>query len=124
MKDQSAQELVDAYDEELVNAISYHYGELMNWFNQEFPEHTIRLDVHADRRYGKVTYTLSVLTGKSMSDNQLALHNSIMIDGAKFRDGFWMAKFINSIEPNYKKAITKAINQHYNIEKQREAASD
>jgi hypothetical protein len=124
MKNQNAQELIDSYDEELVKAISYEYGRLIDWFEEEFPEHTIRLDINADRRHGKVEYTLSILTGKSMVDNQLALKNSIVIDGYKFRDTFWMNKFINSINPNYKKAIVKSINEHYALEKQREGVRD
>lgn len=111
------QDMMDEYDTKVIEEISYEYGKLMDWFNAEYPESTIRLEVNSDQTKGVLNYTLSVLTGKEMNDDQLAMTNTIVVNRTRFEDYAWMRKFIASIVPMYQKAISKAINRHYKIGK-------
>lgn len=111
------QELMDAHDINKIELVASQYGELFDWFNKEYPESTIRLDVNNNKVFGILEYKLTILTGKEMSGNQGHFVNTIRIDRKQFEDLSYMQKFANSVVPLYKKIIAKAINDHYRKER-------
>ncbi len=119
-------ELQTIYDEKHIRNIediAEKYGKLMDWFQSEYPEGTIRLEVNSDQRDSTLNYTLTVMSGKeSTPNNRLLRKNTITIDRKKFEDQSWMDSFKNSIVPLYKSQITRAFNYHFNQEKEKSAA--
>lgn len=115
----SVAEYLEEYDQKQVEEISIEYGRLMDWFEKEYPEATIRLDVDADRRVGAITYKLSVLTGKEMANNQGFFESKVVITADRFRDMYWMERFKKSLYEGYKREISQRINEHYWTEKEK-----
>lgn len=113
----SIEQFLDNYDERIINDIATEYGILMDWFEKEYPEGRIRLDVNNDKRTGVLKYKLSVLTGKEMADNQGYFENTITIDRQKFENTQWMDAYKSSIVSMYKKRISDAVNNHLTQER-------
>lgn len=117
------QQIMDAHDIKTIEDISTEYGVLMDWFQKQWPEARIRLEVNSDQRDGTLNYKLSVLTGKEMSPgNQGYWESVIRINRSRFTDLSFMDAFKRSIVPNYKKSITERMNQHYHTEKEKSEA--
>lgn len=110
---------IEEFDKTTFKFISEQYGRLFDWFNKDYPEASIRLDVHSDRTKGLLEYKLVVMTGKEATpDNQGLFTNKVILNWNKFHDPVWMQKFVNSIYPIYKKQISVVMNKHYNQEKE------
>lgn len=115
----NAQHMLEEFDIKQFEEISGLYGELFDWFDEQYPESSIRLDVDNDKRLGTLNYKLTVLTGKEMADNQRSFYNTIVMTKKNFLDPTWMAKFKSMLVPTYKKYISQEINKHYHVEKEK-----
>lgn len=112
-------DLAYEHDVRVIEEVAEKYGELMDWFNKDFPEGSIRLEVNSDQRNGTLNYKLSVYSGKEMADNVRFLQNTIHINKQRFEDIHWMDRFKKSILPMYKSQIVTEMNKHFRIEREK-----
>ena len=86
-----------------IEDISEEYGKLIDWFEKDFPEGTIRLEVNADQRYGVLKYKLTVMSGKEATPrNQRLLTNTVEIDNKKISNIVWIEDFKKNLYEVFK----------------------
>lgn len=121
---QELESILETHDEREISAIAEEYGKLFDWFNKEYPEGRIRLDINNDKTFnngaGALKYKLSVMTGKEATpDNQGYFESTVVITRERFTNPNWMSMFKQGIVRNYTRAIAKVYNDHYNQEKEK-----
>jgi len=110
---QGINDLTFEFDVKRIEDVSIEYGRVMDWFEANWPESRIRLDVNSDQRVGVLTYRLSVLTGKEINDDQKYFDSVIRINRELWEHPTYMDKLKSNIYPQYTKSIKEAMNSHY-----------
>lgn len=115
----STENPLEEFDIKQFEDISMEYGRLMDWFQEDFPEGVIRLEVNSDQRNKTLNYKLSVYSGREMSSNQMFFTNTMVITKELFENIRWMDEFKKGIFPKYKEEITREMNNHYMFEREK-----
>ena len=94
---------------------------LQLWFRNEYPESTLRFDVNLKQKQKpELVIKCEVLTGKEMTpDNQGFFRNFLILTEEKWNDIFFMDRLLSGMYNAYKGQISKVMNEHYQIEKER-----
>lgn len=115
--------LEDIQFERSVNQLRSFYEELMEWFQKNYPEGRMRLDVNSDQRIGAMHYTLAVFTGKEATPfNQGLWKHKVSWLKEDFINKRKVDNFCYQWENLYRQVITTKMNTFYQAEKERVAS--
>ena len=104
----------DAFDD-----FSDNLMQIQQWFNQTFPECTIRINTNFDVRVGALKSVIEVFTSKEMTpENQGFMKVSFSFLDNDFKNGYFESA-VKQMKKELKKNISNAINMHYRKEKAR-----
>lgn len=106
----------------VLKSLHHEIGLLKEWFKKDFPESRIECIVDANNILMIVTITVKVLMGKEMAGNRGHFQNKIVLKEEEVFDKSFMGKFFDMFGNAYRIEIARAINAHYQVEKEREAA--
>jgi hypothetical protein len=109
----SLEEYLDQHDIKQIEDITEEYDKLMVWFQKDYPEGTMRLDVNSDQRVGVLTYKLTIISGKELNDDQKLITNEVKLDMERFTNIPFMDKFKKGINTTLKKNIIKMMNDQF-----------
>lgn len=96
---------------------------LEEWFNDTYPEATLRIEPNADKRHDSpiaMTVRVSVMTGKEATPkNQGFFQNTLQLTKEQWVDTVFMSQLTHFLVEVYKEKIDTVMNKHYQMEKER-----
>lgn len=108
--------------EYILKRLHYEVGLLKEWFSKDFPESRIEVLVDANNILMSLKITVKALMGKEMSGNRGHFQNTVTLQEKEVFDKHFMEQFLDAFGWAYRTEISRAINAHYNAEKEREEA--
>lgn len=121
---QSKQELIDFYQNNFdrnLKRLNDECDRLKTWFARDFPESDLRLIVDVDNICRTFTITLRVLMGEEMVQNRGFFENKVVLREKDIINPSFMDAFFLHFGHAYREEIQRAVNNHYRMEKAREA---
>lgn len=106
----------------ILKRLHYEIGLLKEWFSKDFPESRIEVLVDANNILMTMTITVKALMGKEMAGNRGYFQNKIILKESEVFDRSFMDQFLDAFGWAYRKEISRAINAHYQREKEKEEA--
>ena len=93
-------------------------GHLKEWFNKDFPEATLRVFVDVDNIKRSFTLTTEVLSGREMAANLRALRNRVTFQERDIIKPGFIKAFISHMQHPYRVEISRALNAHFQQERE------
>lgn len=106
----------------ILKRLHHEIGLLKEWFSKDFPESRLEVIVDANNILMTMTITVKALMGKEMAGNRGHFQNKIVLKEEEVFNLDFMNQFLDAFGWAYRKEISRAINAHYNQEKEREEA--
>lgn len=117
-KDQ-VQDFYSKHFDSVLKALHDELGHLKEWFNRDFPEGTLRVFVDVDNIRRSFSITTEVLSGREMADNLRALKNKVTFEERDIIKPGFMKSFISAMQQPYRQEIARALNAHFQQERER-----
>lgn len=94
---------------------------LQAWFKKDFPECQMTINVNLDAIKKELQIICTTMTATEMADNRGLFKNMIRIRERDLIDPMFMGAFLKAFNMQYRKEISRVINNHYALEKAKAA---